>query len=248
MGHSYGAISTDGKNWERINLPAQVGGRAITYGDNTFIATGNGSATCLYSTNNGSSWASVNAPASLYYTIYGNGVWVGYGYPTAKGAYSTNNGRSWTAFSFPKSCHWVHGAYGNGRFVVTVFNSKEIAYSSNGVSWTMATVAPDWGGSLGVAFGDNSFYLIDPSSNRIARSTDGATWTVESSLPAYTPARMVMGYGDETFIGLGYNNRTIGLTTAGTREEIIWNDCWQRFDTTPVGASATFTLGDLPRN
>ena len=189
--------STNGSSWTSTSLLASTyWGSLASNGTGTWVATQYQSAntTAAISTNNGTSWSSMTAPASRPNNVfYGNGIWV-MGNGSSTTIYTSSNGTSWTAYTSAVSTNGSNGrpnngAYGNGVWVVCPIGQTTSAYSysTNGTSWLAGTslnTGYDWSA---VIFGNGYFqvYFNISTSNAIPNwgySSNGTTWTM-----AYSP-------------------------------------------------------------
>ena len=136
---------------------------SIAYGNNRFVAVGDG-ATMAYSSD-GESWTAItNNPfktnrvkdASMQAIAYGGGKFVAVNVD-GQVAYSAD-GINWTAAN--KTAPAGSIVYGNGRFVA-VGRSGKVAYSADGVSWT-AVSNSTFGTSRinGIAYSNGRFAAV----------------------------------------------------------------------------------------
>jgi hypothetical protein len=113
---STGAYSTDGINWQKITLPANMTG--VTYGNGKVVAVGSTS-TGAYSTD-GINWTATTLPSGSWKGIaYGNGKFVATSTSNTNNAMYSADGINWTAIPLPASTgYWSSVCYNdNGRFV-----------------------------------------------------------------------------------------------------------------------------------
>jgi hypothetical protein len=190
-GQWYFGYSTDGTTFNTIN-PSTAGNNvnSVAVSGNTMLAAcdfpngGGATATYMYSTNNGDSWANGTLPVSGQWGVaLTNGTtWI-----QALKTTGANNVRSnttlggasagWTARSAGSASNdWYGGAYGNGRFVLT--STGGLIYSStDGATWTQRASGS---GTLFVcSYLGNKFFTHDTNSSGTGYlySTDGETWT-----------------------------------------------------------------------
>jgi hypothetical protein len=179
--------------------------RAITYGDNKYVAVGSNG----YSGSNGyfttsADGTSFSTPArfndssvsfSVYGLAFGNNTFVasGWGGPSAYGFYSTStNGTTWSTPSTSSNVlSYNYGlGFGGGRFVSVGANGSGIptySTSTNGYSWSTATTMPSPvsnGQMNAVTYTGANWVAVGHTFGGFgfySTSTNGTTW----SAPAY---------------------------------------------------------------
>jgi len=194
---------------------------SVTYGNNRFVAGGNGS--MAYSTN-GTTWtgSTGNSNMIVYGITYGS-QFVAVGNNNSAGVinYSTD-GSSWnnvidTTFTTSRINDVT---YGGGRYVAvggSIDDNGQMAYSTNGTSWTAVTNTT-FGTSYinGIAYGANKFVAVG-SNGKMAYSTNGTTWTAVTDSKFSTSTIYGITYGGssgkEKFVAVGENN--IAYSTDG---------------------------------
>ncbi len=213
-GTSYGAFFTspDGDTFTEV-LPRPMSDvvQNLSYGNGTFVATGNGG--LAYSTNN---MASFRVPAgSLMASAYGAGLYVAVGNAVGNAYLAvSSNWDSWEDVTPFPAAKLNSIAFGNNQFVAVgeVRTTAVILTSPDGRTWTsrssgvgdqLWSVATDGAGTF-VAVGDNG---------TIVRSTDnGATWSPQAQ-PNMDGLFTVI-YANGQFVAAG-NNGTVLYSAAG---------------------------------
>jgi len=138
------AYSTNGLTWTGIAGLATVMGNnayAFAYGNNTWVATGNGLPNSLAYSRDGFNWTGLGYTVFTTYgqgAAYGNGVWVTVGVGTNTIAYSSN-AIAWTGLGttvFSTNGQMVAYSTVQGIFVAAGYARNTMAYSTDGVTWT----------------------------------------------------------------------------------------------------------------
>lgn len=220
-----GAYSADGAKWTSTGALTTSGDwRALTFGNDRFVALSYNSTDSNYSTN-GTSWTAGGAlPGTRNWTsiVYGEGTFVAVASGSANGAYSTDGGVTWNNTTMPSAASWSSITYGNGIFVaVATGPSTTAAYSADGISWNTATL-PNSRSWVAVAFGNNLFCAIaSGSTSGGAFSYDGISWVAATTLSqtvacmCYTPTTW---NSNDTLVIT--NNSTV---TVNTDQSKFWN-------------------------
>jgi hypothetical protein len=198
----------------------------------TYYSSGGSDISLLLSTtDNGSTWSAINAPANalriagastgFVATTYSRNIDY-YGSDTIR---QSSDGVNWNTRTIPfgynasaQAPAW-RIAGGGSLFVAVTLGSNVSAYSTNGVSWTSAT-PPVATGLLDIAYGGGLYVAI--STNRSYVTTNGVSWT-SGNLPTSDYARVV------------YEGGRFVATSS--------------FDSTDIATSVdgvTWTLGTLP--
>jgi len=220
-----GAYSPDGAKWTATGALTTSGDwRALTFGNDRFVALSYNSTNSNYSTN-GTTWSAGGAlPGARNWTsiTYGEGTFVAIASGNASGAYSTDGGVTWNDTTMPSAASWSSVTYGNGTFVaVATGPSTTAAYSADGITWSTGTL-PNSRSWVGVAFGNNLFSAVaSGSTSGGAYSYDGITWVAQTTLSqtltciAYTPTTW---NSNDTLVIT--NNATV---TVNTSQSKFWN-------------------------
>jgi uncharacterized repeat protein (TIGR02543 family) len=181
----------------------------IAYGNNTWVAGGNGGK-MAYSINNGVTWTAVtnstfNSISAIYGIAYGNNRFVA-GNSDGKMAYSAD-GITWTAIANSTFEGEIAVAYGNNRFIAGG-DSGKMAYSADGITWT-AVADSTFGTSYiwDIVYGNNRWVAIG-ASGKMAYSTDnGVTWTAVANTTFGTSYIEAIAYGNNRFVAVGSGGR-----------------------------------------
>jgi len=224
---NYGTIVTspDGVTWvERLCTEYGLPLFSIAYGNNTFVAAGNG---LVLTSSDSIEWTQIASPPSISVraVAFENNTFVAVG----MGGWSavSPDGITW-AINTPTNYIDLHSvAFGNNTFVAVGGNGLSgtdgiVATSPDGITWTERTL-PTNVVLRGVAYGNNTFVavggnpymasaIIDPI---IMTSPDGITWTTRM-FPGY------WGYYGVTFA----NNLFVVVGSGGiltSPDGIIWS-------------------------
>lgn len=129
------AHSTDGANWELVDLPYEIMWNGLTYGNGKFIAVGHENTTSgnttkgAYSTD-GKTWYAMAMPIEAPWSdvAYGDGKFVAVA-DDGTCAYSLD-GINWSGSRFSPDVvnGETHIAYGNGRFVIVQHGKEKMYY------------------------------------------------------------------------------------------------------------------------
>jgi hypothetical protein len=193
------ATSPDGITWTLRAHPAMTGAvSTITFGNNTFTAIANTSATPMgsrvVSSSNGITWTSgtfTSETTSYLASIYANSTFVAVG-PTTDGfpVATSANGSAWTGLPISTDKAWRSVTYGNGLFVAVAgiptslgaIAGERVMTSPDGINWTnrISATDNDW---TSVTYGNGVFVAVAKSGtgNRVMTSPDGITWTSRTS-------------------------------------------------------------------
>jgi len=207
-----------------LNMSAASNGTQtmfLTY----YSSSGSDVSLLLSTTNNGSTWSSINAPSQVVRIAGASTGFVATTYSADSAAYWSSNvvrqsadAINWNTRTLPATDVWKI-AGGGSLFVAVATSSNVSAYSTNGVSWTSAT-PPVANGLRDIAYGGGLYVAV--STNRSYVTTNGTSWTA-GNLPTSDYARVVYEGG-----------RFIATTS---------------FDSTDIATSVdglTWTLGTLP--
>jgi hypothetical protein len=187
-GGSAAIYSSDGVNWDEINMPSSGDWKAIAGGNNRFVAIRRDS-NLAASSLDGITWTSRTMPANREWNAvtYGGGIFVAVAGNFDSGAISTD-GTTWTATELPDIGdstfnEWVDITYGKNTFVALSNSGNFVAtgtYNSNGtITWVgrVMDVIEDssersW---QSIAYGNNRFVAV-ANTGEAAYSFDGTTW------------------------------------------------------------------------
>jgi photosystem II stability/assembly factor-like uncharacterized protein len=188
---------------------------AVAYGNNRFVAVGNGG--IAYSSN-GTTWTKPtgnNADFVAYGITYGTQFFaVGV---SGTICYSSDGTSSWNPVgdSTFGSSNIRDIAYGGGRYVA-VGDSGKIATSTNGTTWTAITNSTFGTTAIyGITYGDSKFVAVG-AEGKMAYSINGTTWTAvtNSSTTAINGITYGGAIGKEKFIAVG-SSTYIAYSTDG---------------------------------
>ncbi len=229
---AYGTIvtSSDGVTWTaRTSSVTSESLGAVAYGDDTYVAVGQGSGGTgfggvIVTSIDGVNWTLRSSGRSsgigfdLYAVAYGSGIFVavGYDYHTKQsGILTSPDGITWTTKASPKN--GPSGiTYGNGTFVAVGYQS--ILTSPDGVTWTEKS--SENSNLSAVTYGNGTFVAVGlcGSSNcaKIFTSQDAVNWTPRL-VPTYIDALLGITYGNGTFVAVGGNG-----TIVTSPDGVIW--------------------------
>lgn len=189
--------STDGINWQEIEMPSAQLWVSICYGDNGFVAISE-RGVAAHSVD-GLNWTEVDLPATYIRVgsvCYGGGKFVAV---SVLGIMYSKDGISWYhAADVPLTEYWTQVAYGNGIFVV--MGARKILYSTNGSWWT--AVDNDWWSNMALCFANGKFIVgyKNPSPD-LHYSTDGINWETTMGATLYVNA---IAYGGGKYVEISY--------------------------------------------
>lgn len=176
------AYSDDGLTWTSAATPSTYYNNSyhwqIVYGNNKFVAFGNGGD--VITSSNGTSWSYQTTSSSKVYPqamAYGDGIYIA----MAEGGniIRSTNITSWSpGGGFGSSDIWKGIVYGNGKFVAIGQNGY-ISTSISGLSWTTATQNSNLGENswTDIAYDGECFIAIGKNGHT-SISTDGIIWSV----------------------------------------------------------------------
>jgi len=179
------AYSTNGTTWTDISTGTLWGPSynmqtisAIAYGNNKFIAGGDGSNhTMAYSTD-GVTWTEITDSHYQYVLAFGGGKFITGGY-TGHLWYSTD-GITWTEVADSGigngGEHIKSIVYGDGKFAAAGDN-RSVATSTDGITWTAVKAFTETGGAGAnsyITYGGGKFVV--GRRNQVAYSANGTTW------------------------------------------------------------------------
>ena len=222
----------DSGKWNEVVLPEpNIILRAVTYGDNKFVAVGGAATESVLYSDDGISWTGVASPepfANFYSVTYGNGKFVAVGsdhnFDGRSVMYSTD-ATSWTlatsaavATGFQTWSSVTYGELPDGtkRFVaVSPDHSVRAMYSDDGITWVSATSSAlvttnEW---TSVTYGDGKFVAVArKGSNKVMYSTDGITWSEGS------------GEGDGAWYSVAYGNNKFVAVAWALSDRVMYSD------------------------
>lgn len=195
------AVTSDGSTWTSVaNLPAfnpsgvNIVWSGLAHGAGTWVAVAGGvnqpSTQVAYSTNNGTSWTSINPLTSRRWLSlgYANGHFVATDSATA--AYSTD-GISWTVgantITASNGSIYYVGDGLNAWYAIRGIGGSAIRVQSstnNGATWSTATetvVSGGMAGSTHSRWGNGVFVVILEGSTTVWTSNDAVTWTATAN-------------------------------------------------------------------
>ncbi len=187
----------------RSGLPPGIAFHGVSYGNNQFVAVGNGVAT----SSDGNAWMTRYAgPGGFNAVTYANNRLVAVGSTTASSA----DGATWTTHNagLPQSYVLFAVAYGNERFVAVggrgVPIDNIIATSTDGTNWIShrSVPAPPAQLLVSVAYGNGQFVAVgqDHGIYVILTSPDGIDWTQRAL--GYPALNRVI-YANGLFVAVG---------------------------------------------
>lgn len=184
--------------------------RAVTYGNNTFVAVGFDT---VATSSDGTTWTVGNVPADLRGVAYGNSTFLTVG---SAGVISTSpDGNSWTPRTTPSvlAPSFLGVGYGNGIFVLGAVSGLfgNLYISTNGITGTGIT-SGTLASLMGIGYG-NGILVAVGDMGTILTSPDGVTWTIRKS--GTTAPLNSVAYGNSTFVAVGNGSGTILSSSDG---------------------------------
>ena len=175
-------------NWVLRSANTTAGLMCVTYGNETFVATGyhDLQPKIVYSFNGGT-WTAIDFMIGSHYrwnaVIYANGLFVAGGQGGAGNAAdifaTSSNGQNWTLRYADVGNEVIRTVnaitYGNGLFVA-VGNNAFIQTSPDGINWTRRYCTMGANSFVSIVYGNGLFIAIT-GGYRICTSPDGINWT-----------------------------------------------------------------------
>lgn len=219
----------------------------VAFGNGRFVAVGgNGLASFIYNSTNGSSWTSITPPSGVTEDLLGiaygtpsgvaGGRWVAIGNGTstagARYIFSNDTGVTWTNITLTTTDNvngitWAGGSI-NLYVVAGVTISSGLPFvrtsaAGNAAFPTVYTSAAQVGTSLtNTVEYLNSTLILLGNNNQVVTSTNGTTWAVPQAAET----------GDSTALGIAYNS--------GLGRYVFVGSCTSRFgDLTTNGTAAS---------
>ena len=170
-----------GVTWATVNTTLfSVEGRGIVWGNNKWVAVGQGATNTLGYSYNGLIWY---GGAAAIFTTRGNCVvwtgqiWLAGGEGTNTLAYSYD-GVKWVGLGNPIIDVAVEGLAWNGyQFVAVGSGTNTLAYSTDGMNWFAAFNTVFTSSGYSVAWNTGIWVAVGSGTNTLAYSSDGKTWT-----------------------------------------------------------------------
>ncbi len=160
--------------------------RAVTYGNDRFVAVASAGTNRVMTSQDGITWnASMASEANSWYSVtYGNGLFVALSIDGTNQVMTSPDGNTWTPALAAAANSWNSVTYGNGLFVAvsaTTSTSTAVMTSPDGITWTARSAAAA-NGWKSVTYGNGLFVATSNSGiNRVMTSPDGITWTARSA-------------------------------------------------------------------
>ncbi len=174
----------------RAAAPNTSSWRAVTYGNNLFVAVGaTGTGNRVMTSPDGITWTARTSTAdNLWSSVtYGNGVFVAVSSDAAGGSQvmTSPDGIAWTARTAAAANAWRSVIYANNLFVaVSSDGTNRVMTSPNGITWTSrAAIADSW---QSVTYGNNLFVAVAVPNGS---STDGVMTSPTVLLGQVVPQR-----------------------------------------------------------
>uniref|UniRef100_A0A6C0JY89 Peptidase S74 domain-containing protein n=1 Tax=viral metagenome TaxID=1070528 RepID=A0A6C0JY89_9ZZZZ len=171
--------SDGGLSWVPLKFtPLTSSCIGLARGSDRWIGAGEGSATSLAYSYNGSLWYSLG---KNIFTIRGRSVawngsiWVGAGEGTNTLAYS-KDGVNWTGVGSTIFTAGYSVAWNGTQWLATGLGSNTLAYSGDGSNWNGIGSTIFTAGTA-VAWGSNKWIATGAGSNTLAYSLNGSSWT-----------------------------------------------------------------------
>lgn len=218
-------VSSEGINWDEIqvdNIPRLYG---ITSFDNSFIAVGeNGT---IVKSLNGASWEKINTSfnTSLYDVTSSRSLVIALG--TGK-VYISSDAVSWNEVVVPFSGRLISSCWTGSQFVVTTAGDSmsHFLLSADGENWNKISIARGSGQRYefyGVGASEELIVAVGPDQN-LFTSQDGITWTEQDlGIPnsEWVFLESVIWDG-QRFVVVGGSHLAIGGFSAISEDGINW--------------------------
>lgn len=211
--------STDGINWQEIELPSAQVWVSVCHGDNGFVAISEQGA--VAHSVDGLNWTEAELPVTTipaYAVAYGGGKFVAVSPMYI--AYSTD-GLSWRMTATPTDDMFATISYGNGIFLA--IGIRNAIYSKNGINWTLVEMGTTWASQMALGFCNGKFYagFKNPATD-LPHSTDGINWEYAQGVLEYVTA-ICYGKGKYVEVGRGTYNGTLAIAGYST-DGITWTE------------------------
>lgn len=190
------------------------------------VVVGNGQP--IYSSNDGTSWATGTRPSGSYNSYcavaYGAGRFVAIEQASNVAMWSADGGATWAAATLPQSASWKTIVWTGERFVASAGSyfstvNSYVAYSTDGSSWTQVSAPESWSLLAESLIWNGAFCLIlSKAGNKVYKSTDGITWTVHTA--THSPHMVTLAWNGSVFCGLKYGTAVVATSSDG----IAWTD------------------------
>ena len=237
LGAAFPAYTTPTQVAKQFPAPNNSYINSAAYGNGRWVGISNDSRTAYYSTNNGTTWTSVNTgytSSQVGYLVWTGTVFVsiGYGAGTAANAVLiSTNGTSWSLVTLPTVTGGYYGLANNGSTLIAFTEgTASVAVSTdNGSTWTLKTnVLPSSGAWEAVGYGNGTWVAMKYNTNSAAYSTNNGTSWTSVTLPVSFQAERIT-YGNGMFVAVNVANGTLLTSPDG----ITWT-----YRTTPIGGVA----------
>ena len=192
---AYGTVfakSTNGTTWTTLTVPTG-NWTSIDFVNDRWTVISNGSASALYSVDNGVTWLSSSLPISANWVKVKHGVnnFVAIAENSDKVAISLD-GQTWLSRTITATQEWSDLAYGNDHLILIAKNSDEFAVSEDdGNTWDVLA-APDTDDWSHIIFANRKFVLFSGTGSATYSSRLGLDW-LERDLPISNPTAAVAG-------------------------------------------------------
>jgi len=192
---AYGTVfarSTDGIVWTTLTVPT-ANWTSVDFVNDRWTVISNGSASALYSVDNGLTWLSSSLPISANWVKVKHGVnnFVAIADNSDKVAISLD-GQTWLIRTITATQEWSDLAYGNDHLILIAKNSDEFAVSEDdGNTWDVLA-APDTDDWSHIIFANRKFVLFSGTGSATYSSRLGLDW-LERDLPISDPTAAVAG-------------------------------------------------------
>lgn len=216
------AYSTDGINWQVMNMPSSQDWKSVCYGEGSFIAVaGNGVAA---RSADGMHWTEFSMPCTpfsrfLKHVCHGMRWFVAA--DTINGTlYKSHDGHWWQSMTGKSDLGTLQAmCYGHEKFVC-LFKQGDVWASAyhDGWYWPSQTAGslPTTTGSYKLCYGDGKFVAV-AGAGVAAYSTDGINWT-QTAMPLTATCEAV-SYGSDSFCAICEDG-----TTAHSNDGINWTE------------------------
>lgn len=218
-GGSTPTLTGPGATWTAVTAPSGTSSwRGVAYGNNIWVAVGNG---FRASSTSGTLWTSVAVPSGYYFqsaVAFANGVFIA---PSQLGVSTSANGTAWTNQTLGAAQNLTSLAFGNGIWVMVddrFLNTDVLAFmvsTTNGAGWSQALTSIPYAQPTSVAFG-NSVFVTVGYGGLVAKSANGTTWALQNLGSASDLGLLAVTYANGKFVAVTNSGKAYSSADGAT--------------------------------
>jgi hypothetical protein len=212
-------IFPTGLIWNEVNILPLVFWRALTFGNDIFVAISSPSNQTIMISSDGINWQTNTFNLQAVFCVaFGNGIFVAPTFSGLLNSYMTStDGLNWTMRTHSTTIGngWRDIVYNNNLFVCVGANS--IMTSNNGIDWTSRT-SPQSNVWESVIYGNGIFVAVSSDgTNRVMTSSDGINWILRTSSEQNN--WLSVTYGNNLFVAVSSSGTNRVMTSS---DGITW--------------------------